>query len=76
MAVPQSAPDISAPPLLAIILAIIFLAMYVRIVIYFINDLYQPERRVVGGNKDVWLVIILVGSIVGMMAYLLFGREN
>lgn len=76
MAVPQSAPGISAPPLLAIILAIIFLAMYVRIVIYFINDLYQPERHVAGGNKDAWLVIILVGSIAGMMAYLLFGREN
>jgi hypothetical protein len=41
-----------------------------------LDDLYRPDRRVVGGDKTMWAVIILFGSILGMMAYVLFGREN
>ncbi len=43
---------------------------------YFAQDLYRPERRVSGGDKTVWLFIIVFGSVVGCMAYLLFGRES
>ncbi|MGE5333319.1 MAG: PLDc N-terminal domain-containing protein [Nitrososphaerota archaeon] len=59
--------------LLAIIpLVLIDLAM----VIYCIIDLYKPERRVKGGNKLVWLLVILLVSTFGWLAYLLFGREE
>ena len=48
----------------------------VGIVVYCIVDLYRPERRVRGGNKIAWLLIILLVSTLGWLAYLLVGRED
>jgi hypothetical protein len=45
-------------------------------VIFSIVDLYRPGRRVRGGNKTVWLLIILLISTLGWVAYLLAGREE
>jgi hypothetical protein len=45
-------------------------------VIFSIVDLYRPERRVRGGSKVVWLLIILLVSTFGWVAYLLAGREE
>jgi hypothetical protein len=45
-------------------------------VIYCIVDLYRPERRVRGDNKILWLLIILLISTLGWVAYLLAGREE
>ena len=45
-------------------------------VIYCIVDLYRPERRVRGNYKIVWLLIILLVSTLGWVAYLLAGRED
>ncbi len=45
-------------------------------VVYSIVDLYRPERRVRGGNKTVWLIVILLVSTIGWLAYLLAGRED
>lgn len=53
-------------------LVLIDLAM----VIYCIIDLYKPERRVRGGNKLVWLLVILLVSTLGWIVYLLAGREE
>ena len=59
--------------LLALIpLALIDLAM----VVYSIVDLYRPVRRVRGGNKLIWLLVILLVSTVGWVVYLLVGREE
>ena len=44
--------------------------------LYFIRDLYQPNRRVRGGDKQFWMVVILLGSVLGMAAYILYGREE
>jgi hypothetical protein len=70
--------DISAspPPLLVVALVLLFLLIYVRVVKIFVDDLYLPERRVVGGDKTFWLVVILFGSVIGILVYLLVGREN
>lgn len=62
------------PLILASAIALILLDLWVAR--YFLNDLYQPERRVVGGDKTMWAAIIIFGSILGMMAYVLYGREN
>ena len=48
----------------------------VGVVVYCIVDLYRPERHVRGGNKIVWLLIILLVSTLGWLAYLLVGRED
>ena len=48
----------------------------VGLVVFSLIDLFKPERRVIGGNKLVWaLVIILVGTI-GPIVYLLAGRKQ
>ena len=46
------------------------------LVVFSLVDLLKPERHVVGDNKLVWaLIIILVGTI-GPIAYLLAGRKQ
>jgi hypothetical protein len=54
---------------------LIFLLVDLLIVIYCLDDLLKPERRVAGGNKAIW-AIILIFSGVGWVIYLLFGRER
>ncbi|HSM38109.1 MAG TPA: PLDc N-terminal domain-containing protein [Candidatus Limnocylindrales bacterium] len=39
-------------------------------------DLTRPERRVRGGNKLVWGIVIVVGEMIGPLVYFLFGREE
>jgi Phospholipase_D-nuclease N-terminal len=46
------------------------------LVVFSLVDLFKPERRVIGDNKLVWaLVIVLVGTI-GPIVYLLAGRKQ
>ena len=45
-------------------------------VVFCIVDLYRPERRVRGSNKTVWLLVIIIISTLGWLAYLLAGRED
>jgi hypothetical protein len=72
----QSAPNIPLPLPLALLIAATLIVIDLWVATRFLNDLYKPERRVAGGNKDVWAAIIVLGSVVGMLAYLLVGREN
>ena len=67
----QSAPN---PAIIASVLLV--LVLYVIMVKYCIEDLYRPERRVLGFTKDVWAVIIVCLGVIGWMAYLFYGREN
>ena len=46
------------------------------LVVFSLVDLLKPERRVIGDNKLVWgLIIVLVGTI-GPIVYLLAGRKQ
>ena len=46
------------------------------LVVVSLVDLFKPERRVIGDNKLVWaLIIVLVGTI-GPIVYLLAGRKQ
>ena len=48
----------------------------VGLVVFSLVDLFKPERHVVGNNKLIWaLVIVLVGTI-GPIVYLLAGRKQ
>lgn len=60
--------------LLLVLLPLILIDL--GMVVYSIVDLYRPERRVRGGNKTVWLIVIVLVSTVGWLAYLLAGREE
>lgn len=54
-------------PLLILQLVLIGVALY---------DLTRPERRVRGGSKAVWAVVIILGELFGPLIYFLFGRED
>lgn len=76
MVVHHSNSSAALPPALVALLMVVFIAVYLWVLKYFIDDLYKPERRVYGGDKTVWLLIMVFGSILGILAYLLFGRES
>ncbi len=51
-------------------------AIELGLVVFSLVDLLKPERRVIGDNKLVWaLIIVLVGTI-GPIVYLLAGRKQ
>ena len=62
------------PVLLAAVAPLVLIDL--AVVIYCIVDLYKPDRRVRGGSKLVWLLVILLVSTLGWVAYLLIGREE
>jgi hypothetical protein len=39
-------------------------------------DLTRPDRRVRGGNKLVWGLVIAFVQFFGPLVYFLFGRED
>jgi ABC-2 type transport system ATP-binding protein len=39
-------------------------------------DLLRPERRVRGGNKAIWAVVIVLVNLVGPIVYFLAGRDE
>lgn len=39
-------------------------------------DLTRPDRRVRGGNKLVWGLVIALVQFFGPLVYFLFGRED
>lgn len=39
-------------------------------------DLTRPDRRVKGGNKLVWGLVIALVQFFGPLIYFLFGRED
>ena len=53
-------------PLIAVSLLLLGIALF---------DLARREH-VTGGNKWVWLAVILVGGTIGQIVYLLFGRRD
>lgn len=60
--------------LLLLLLPVVLISLGMEI--YCIVDLFKPERHVKGANKLVWLLVILLVSTFGWLAYLLFGREE
>ena len=57
-------------------LIIPLLILQVALIIFALRDLIQPDRRVRGGNKAIWAVIIILGELVGPIIYFLAGREE
>ena len=54
-------------PLLAIQLALIIVAL---------RDLFRPERRVRGGAKCIWVLVIVFLELLGPLIYFTVGRED
>jgi hypothetical protein len=54
-------------PLVILQLVLIALSLY---------DMTRPERRVRGGNKLLWGIVVCIFGVLGPLAYFLFGRED
>jgi hypothetical protein len=64
------------PPANVIVILLPLVVIEVGLVVFSLIDLFRPERRVVGNNKLIWaLVIVLIGTI-GPIVYLLAGRKQ
>ena len=58
--------------LLVLPLALIELGLLV----YALVDLLKPDRRVVGGSKLVWGLVIVLVNVIGPLLYLVVGRRE
>ncbi len=54
-------------PLIVVQLALMAFALF---------DLTRPERRVKGGSKLPWALVIVFGQLLGPLIYFLVGREE
>jgi len=54
-------------PLILIQLVLMVLAL---------RDLLRPERRVLGNSKALWVVVIVLGEMLGPILYFAAGRRN
>jgi len=46
------------------------------LVVFSLLDLFKPERRVIGNNKLIWALVIVVVGTIGPIVYLLAGRKQ
>ncbi|GIV96705.1 MAG: hypothetical protein KatS3mg057_1362 [Herpetosiphonaceae bacterium] len=60
--------------LLPLLIPIILIQL--GLMIFALLDLFKPERRVKGGNKFIWALVIILISTFGPLIYLLVGREE
>ena len=65
---------LNAGQVLALILPLIVLEL--GLFLFAVHDLLLPERKVRGGNKGVWALVILFVSLIGPLLYLMIGRED
>jgi hypothetical protein len=75
---PTETPVDFLPPDFAKLLPIIvpLLLIQLGLVVYTLFDLLKPERRVKGGSKLLWAVVIILVNLVGPLVYLFIGRED
>ena len=52
------------------------LLIEVGLVAFALVDLFKADRHVVGNNKLVWALVILLIATIGPIAYLLAGRKE
>lgn len=48
----------------------------VALIVIGLYDLLRPYRKVLGGNKLIWGVVIVIFGLIGPLIYFLFGRED
>jgi hypothetical protein len=64
------------PMSLQITFALVAVVLDIVGIVYCLNDLYQPDRRVNAASKDVWAVIIVIAGPIGWVLYFTYGRTN
>ena len=65
------------PPSANLVLILLPLVVIeVVLVVFSLVDLFRPERRVLGDNKLIWALVILLVGTIGPIVYLLVGRKQ
>ena len=67
-------PDLKTEQILALLLPVVLIQLGLMIAALF--DLEKEERRVRGGSKLVWALLIVFLNIFGPILYFLAGREE
>ena len=52
------------------------LLLQVTLLLLGLWDLTRPERRVRGGSKVLWAVVVICIGVIGPLVYFLVGRED
>ena len=69
-----SVPPLTTEQILALLAPIVVIQLGLMIVA--LHDLESEERRVRGGSKLVWALVIVFVNVVGPIIYLVGGRED
>jgi ABC-2 type transport system ATP-binding protein len=59
-----------------LLLVVPLIVIYFALLIFAVVDLLRDDRRVRGGNKGVWALIIVFINLFGPIIYFLFGRVD
>jgi hypothetical protein len=66
--------DLTTEQLLLLLAPVILIQLGLMVVA--LIDLERAERRVRGGNKFVWVLVIVFVNIIGPIIYFVAGREE
>ena len=64
------------PPANLVLILLPLVVIEVGLVVFSLIDLFRPERRVLGDNKLIWALVILLVGTIGPIVYLLLGRKQ
>jgi len=64
------------PSLNLVLILLPLVVIEVGLVVFSLIDLFRPERQVLGDNKLVWALVILVIGTIGPIVYLVVGRKQ
>ena len=59
-----------------LLLVATLLAIQLALIIVALRDLFQPDRRVRGGAKWIWVLVIVFLELLGPLLYFTVGRED
>ena len=67
-------PDLKTEQILALLLPVVLIQLGLIIAALF--DLEKEERRVRGGSKLIWALVIVFLNVIGPILYFIAGREE
>jgi Phospholipase_D-nuclease N-terminal len=68
--------DLSSVPVAALVAVGVLIVVQVTLDVIAFIDLYRrPVEQVVGGNKWIWVAVILLVNTIGAIIYLVAGRK-
>jgi len=67
-------PDLKTEQVIALLVPIVLIQL--GLLVAALYDLEKDDRRVRGGSKIVWVLIIVVVNLIGPILYFVAGRED